>query len=835
MQNQALKLLKTISQNKKFLLGILGFSLFVFLLPLSAAAWDPFGIGQWVFDIVIGITIRIGAFFAGLSIFILAILFGLIYYIVAGLLTWSMQVCLRVSVMPADVKVLEVGWNATRDLANMFIILILVFIGLATILRMREYESKKLLPLLILVALLINFSPVIIGFIVDISNIFTNFFLSQANPWNFNVLDTMWDNAWVFFKMILGLWTEWGDFLATIGGVAAAFMYGITLLLFYIFASWVLFLINGLFLVRIIILWILVILSPVVFALYILPATRKYWKDWWQNLVQWSIIGIPIGFFLYLSSIILKNAPDLNNAFGASPFASSGAGGIKNLEGTSMPPGFQDTFAALLTNMLVPAISFIMLYIGYKLSRKNMPAFANSVIGSMEKGLKFIGTTAAVAATGGAAAGLAIKGLGGMTKVAAGMEKFAGKVPLAGKVLKHGAKPLKWASQGAESALTPRLIEYQEKTKRLPGKELDKIKNMSPAAAEAYINAKTKTLPRQMKEDRRLQYIAAMGENIEFTSFGGKDGEAAKLANKAIIKENPYLAKDASDVLKRTGGISEEAFIHSKLIGMPDKTPENRAARTEKTAEIQKEIDKTGKTIQDRLGNDALIIEAGLKLKYITKEEIGKDEVAALAEAKTKVTAEEMTKFLRDTAAGATLVKEFKPDDVKKIIDPDNLATRVGLTLGNPKNLQKIQDNFGSKKLKAIIEGRGGLNDATNTPEKLDKFVAEVNPQMGRALFTSPALRELDGAWQKNMKNKNGEPTKQFNDYMEGLDERRKQIITTKEKVEEGSAVTEKKRAKDFFKGKGTRGRKISDSEEKDLHGRKISDSGEKDPRGRKT
>jgi len=45
----------------------------------------------------------------------------------------------------------------------------------------------------------------------------------------------------------------------------------------------------------------LAILAPFAFAALVLPATRSWWTKWWGQLVQWSIIGIPISFFLYLS------------------------------------------------------------------------------------------------------------------------------------------------------------------------------------------------------------------------------------------------------------------------------------------------------------------------------------------------------------------------------------------------------------------------------------------------------------------------------------------------------------------------------------------------------
>ena len=60
-----------------------------------------------------------------------------------------------------------------------------------------------------------------------------------------------------------------------------------------------------LFLFRVIALWILLILSPLAFACYILPNTKKYFEMWWQAFVQWCFIGVTAAFFIYLSSQML--------------------------------------------------------------------------------------------------------------------------------------------------------------------------------------------------------------------------------------------------------------------------------------------------------------------------------------------------------------------------------------------------------------------------------------------------------------------------------------------------------------------------------------------------
>ena len=62
------------------------------------------------------------------------------------------------------------GWTLMRDLANIFFILILLYIAIRTILGIGESENKKMIGTLIIVALLINFSMFFTKIIIDVSN-----------------------------------------------------------------------------------------------------------------------------------------------------------------------------------------------------------------------------------------------------------------------------------------------------------------------------------------------------------------------------------------------------------------------------------------------------------------------------------------------------------------------------------------------------------------------------------------------------------------------------------------------------------------------------------------
>ena len=84
------------------------------------------------------------------------------------------------------------GWAVVRDLCNMFFVVVLLIIAFATILRVEAYHYKKLLPRLVIMAVLINFSKTICGLFIDFRQVvmltFVNGFANAlggelAEPW----------------------------------------------------------------------------------------------------------------------------------------------------------------------------------------------------------------------------------------------------------------------------------------------------------------------------------------------------------------------------------------------------------------------------------------------------------------------------------------------------------------------------------------------------------------------------------------------------------------------------------------------------------------------------
>ncbi|MFA5368931.1 MAG: hypothetical protein WC303_02900 [Candidatus Paceibacterota bacterium] len=199
---------------------------------------------------------------------------------------------LVVSFTGVDNVVVTTGWTFVRNLANVVLIFGLVLIALSIILGYQETKAKKMLVDFVLIAVLINFTPVICGLVIDAAKIIMDLLLSGGVPPDFATL--------MATKMNDSSGADFATFVVLAG--------------FCLFSAVVYFLFALLFLVRIAMLWILIILSPIAFATKVLPQSKYImrifpsicqWDEWWNNFLQWTFIGIPAAGAIWLSNLVM--------------------------------------------------------------------------------------------------------------------------------------------------------------------------------------------------------------------------------------------------------------------------------------------------------------------------------------------------------------------------------------------------------------------------------------------------------------------------------------------------------------------------------------------------
>lgn len=304
------------------------------------------------------------------------------------------------------------GWIVTRDLCNMFFILILLTIGFATIFRIEGYGAKRLLVKLIIAAILINFSFLISGLIIDSSQVIMKTFRSSIggsfsaaaasvagiqNQYGNKDSAPTYDDA---FKCLS--WDAIGSIIKTIA-------FGI--ILFFVILA-----IAIILVIRLIALWILVILSPFAYLLSILPKTQDLASRWWSTFLKYCFIGPVMMFFMMLALKLGEGA----NQFTAS-YIQGQASNATSFIGLTLESFLR--FLMMILLLIAGASSAVWLSI----------AGAGKVVGGVQGFAKGTGKLAGRGVLRGGAAGgvgaLALAGGGaerlGLTKAAAFLRRPA--------------------------------------------------------------------------------------------------------------------------------------------------------------------------------------------------------------------------------------------------------------------------------------------------------------------------------------------------------------------------------------------------------------------------
>ncbi len=190
-----------------------------------------------------------------------------------------------------DSTAVTYGWVVLRDLCNMFFVLILLIIAFASILRIESYNLKTWLPKLIIMAVLINFSKMICGVLIDFTQIIMLTFINAVKDIAGGNLTEM-----LGINKILTADPNGGEITQSsiVGSLILA-------LIMVIIATVVILSMLVMLAMRIIMIWIYVVLSPLAYLLASFPQGTQYSQRWWSDFSKNLIIGPVIAFFLWLS------------------------------------------------------------------------------------------------------------------------------------------------------------------------------------------------------------------------------------------------------------------------------------------------------------------------------------------------------------------------------------------------------------------------------------------------------------------------------------------------------------------------------------------------------
>jgi len=270
--------------------------------------------GWWNFSDILEI---VGSTVGGLFEQLTALLFGIAKWFFQGaaaIFDFAIRMSLNNEILDSDV--IDKGFNTVLNIANLFFIFILLYIAIATILQLSNFDWKKTISKLIIAALLINFSLFFTKIIIDVSNIFAvNFY----NSMKYEIDDenikygpsALFANSFQFEEIFQPL-EEKGPIMVNgeekeMNSITRGMVYGGGAV-FMIVAGFV-FLAGAItFIKRTITFIFLAICAPIAFIGMILPYTQKFAIEWWNALIGNALVAPVFLLMLYLVSTILQTS-----------------------------------------------------------------------------------------------------------------------------------------------------------------------------------------------------------------------------------------------------------------------------------------------------------------------------------------------------------------------------------------------------------------------------------------------------------------------------------------------------------------------------------------------
>lgn len=220
------------------------------------------------------------------------------------------------------------NWSSFRDMANVFFVIMIAIIifSQVTSAGISNYGIKKMLPKIIIYAILVNISWYLAVIAVDISNIAgsTIFNWLVKDGWHFS--DAAKGTESPVESILTGTATNAGLIVAA--GVTAALVGGGTILLFMISAVMALVTTLLILMIREAAVVVLVVISPLAFVMGLLPNTEGFLKKWMRfmknMLIIYPICSLMVGGAIFVSNLLfnITDKPILKVMYGVLPILS---------------------------------------------------------------------------------------------------------------------------------------------------------------------------------------------------------------------------------------------------------------------------------------------------------------------------------------------------------------------------------------------------------------------------------------------------------------------------------------------------------------------------------
>ena len=180
------------------------------------------------------------------------------------------------------------AWRIVLGLANVFVVVVLLFLAVTNILRIQydTYAIKKALPTLIIGIILANFSVLITKMLVDAANVLTATFTgTDAGTMIQEVINAVVPEE-----------TGQSAFKGTnnIGSLLLAVIFGFVAILGFLLLGFLLY-------IRYIVILALTMVAPLAFVLMAFPPTQGIFKQWWGWFAKFIFMKPVAIFLVYLA------------------------------------------------------------------------------------------------------------------------------------------------------------------------------------------------------------------------------------------------------------------------------------------------------------------------------------------------------------------------------------------------------------------------------------------------------------------------------------------------------------------------------------------------------
>ncbi|HWA64531.1 MAG TPA: hypothetical protein VG866_01600 [Candidatus Paceibacterota bacterium] len=209
-----------------------------------------------------------------------------------------------------DMPVITGTWTILRNFSNMLFVVLLIWMAFATIFDSSKYSFQKMIVRFLIVAVLINFSLVLGGLVIDACQVLTNVFLAAIG----NPADKL--GQYLSPTSLVGLTPGDSGSIYDIDVFSAGAISAIMRLVISAMFLFSILVATFFAVIRIFVIWGLLIISPLAWMANILPGTQKQFYRWWGMFFGWNLFLPVYLFFLYLTLFFLSQRGEITKQIG---------------------------------------------------------------------------------------------------------------------------------------------------------------------------------------------------------------------------------------------------------------------------------------------------------------------------------------------------------------------------------------------------------------------------------------------------------------------------------------------------------------------------------------